>query len=52
MYLHPKAEAVVTEPDAYLIRIIKQRRAGEREKEIALEGEGVSNWAMPNNLEE
>lgn len=30
-YLHPKAEAVVTELDAYLIYIIKQRR-GEREK--------------------
>lgn len=49
-YLHPKAEAVVTEPDAYLISVIKQKRK-EREKEIALEGKEVSNWAVPNNLE-
>lgn len=38
-YLHPKAEAVVIEPDAYLIYIMKQRE--EREREMALEGEGV-----------
>ena len=35
LYLHPKAAAVVTEPDAYLIYIIKQRR-GENERKKLL----------------